>query len=405
MKQDQNKLQRETVKDSILYLCQLNWSPNQLKGNNQQVTTDAGSDKAKHGSDKVEDDEEEWEDIDEDDESDVQSQMDSDDRKPPIPSHHWSVKWVDMKENRSIFLSYDPSQLFTNFSSSAVGSHPNVVVSPNLPPDNTVVVGSYRSCSLPVDLQSLVFTTDEDTPDWKKSLFDRSLIQTDTHDPIVPNFKLEIPPGEPDSATEESFKRQTLATFASLVRQRCPVFDMMLSSDMIEAQSGVVKISSASFGSETSLFYQRLLNYLNSGFVDSAVSIEDQVHLLELSNEYGLNALTKRCEGELLQVISFLTVCEILNYAEWLDLSVLRMACYGQLLRSKNIKELISANESKIAQAVEQKEIENGEEILDSVSFRSFFIELSEEARIKFIDYASIQGRHSFIADVAEVMI
>ena len=132
-------------------------------------------------------------------------------------------------------------------------------------------------------------------------------------------------------------------SFASLLRARCTLFDKAMSGDMVESRSGEIQITTSEDGDEAAL-----LDWVH-GLLSHTLELHDapvlhMVAVLGLCERYGLLALQQRCEGALSRLVSADTVCEVLPFADWLHLDLLRYVCYRQLLQSANLIELLAAD-------------------------------------------------------------
>lgn len=254
---------------------------------------------------------------------------------------------------------------------------------------------SLSFCSLGADLKNLIFSKEYggnfigNNPDlqWQREI--AHLLNETRNDselpinPFLPNVKILVPFAS-DVSNVEEFCYNAVASFGSLVTSRCAVFEAMLSSSMLEAKTREIKLSAHT----NYELFKRMMVFICSNYIGS-LDLQEMVEFLGLANEYGVTALVKKCEGALLRMISFSTVCEILSYAEWLGLDLLRAACYSQLFRSNNILDLISmsacedANPEELSTAIEE-EADDNERVVSLIAYK----QLPQEARVRFVEYA-----------------
>jgi hypothetical protein len=115
--------------------------------------------------------------------------------------------------------------------------------------------------------------------------------------------------------------------FSSVLCRRCGWVRTLLSAQMKEAQQGEVGLVDVDVAA-----FCLLLMHL---YADAVVvtSMGDVVGLLELANQFGLPGLVRRCEGMLVRLVRSENVCELLDYADTVNLTLLKAACIAHLMR------------------------------------------------------------------------
>ena len=202
----------------------------------------------------------------------------------------------------------------------------------------------------------------------------------------MPDLTVLVPVRESEEETEteretESAASEThiVASYATLVSARCVVFAAMLGGSMVEAQTRTLSLGALSQTDHR--LFARLLEFLCAQRV-SAHTLAETVGLLNLANEYNASELVKKCEGALLRLVCASTVCEILTYAEWLDLDLLRTACYAVLLRCENLHELLTpevCDAEYVAEHAERERDRDGE--VSAEEFRQLAVDVKKKFR------------------------
>lgn len=189
-----------------------------------------------------------------------------------------------------------------------------------------------------------------------------------------------VDPAEPIGREKNPFKpdltisfgaEAVVRVFATLVAQRSPMLRALLSTDMIESQTGIVRMPEG----PPMHAMRQLMEYLCSDYL-SLSSVQQTADILELGNQHDLVELIKICEGSLLRLVDSSTVYELLGYAERYSLELLRASCYSHLLGS---------NEEMLQDLLEDKDAE-GDRMEEEEDTHS--AQLSQEAIAAFRSFA-----------------
>ena len=120
----------------------------------------------------------------------------------------------------------------------------------------------------------------------------------------------------------------SLSVYKSLLCTRCQWFNTMFTSNMKESQStGCIELTDVH-----PCAFRLLLLYIYTDVL-MICSLQDIVAVLELANQFNLTSLAKRCEGALVRLVTLDNACELLDYADTLNLQVLKTICIALLLR------------------------------------------------------------------------
>jgi hypothetical protein len=115
----------------------------------------------------------------------------------------------------------------------------------------------------------------------------------------------------------------------SLLRKRCAWFTTLLTSNMRGTQElpGHITLYDVD-----PVAFRLLLLYVYSDAL-MICSLHDVVAVLELANQFDLANLARKCEGVLVRLTTLQNVCELLDYSDSLNLTILKASCIALILR------------------------------------------------------------------------